>query len=108
MRDNPYIGGESLDYAKHLVRVAVRGSMHVEQYNTSAQFKHRMDMLERFLAMALPTMPVGMTGTEELVWVRRMVEVLAEEAAVEEQRVKMMEQAILYGPPIANWPGEER
>lgn len=107
MSGNAFIGSKNRDYARHLVITAVRGSMHVEQYNTSAQFKYRMDMLEGFLAMALPEMPVDMTSTEEFLWVRRMVEVLAEEAAEEEQRIEMMRQTIMYGHPD-NWPEEGR
>lgn len=38
LSSNAFVGGKGRDYAKHLVITAVRGSMHVEQYNSSVQF----------------------------------------------------------------------
>lgn len=86
---------------QHAVEMALLAEQLDDRYATSAEFHARVDLLEQWLAMAVPALPVAMAPADLLLWVRRMVVVMADQARDAEMLKHQMSRNIrLDGPSL--------
>lgn len=86
---------------QHAIRTALLAERLDDRYAASAELHARVDLLEQWLAMAVPALPVAMAQIDLFLWVRNMVAVLADEARDAEMLKQEMNRNIrLDGPSL--------